>query len=213
MKRVIFIAMMSAAALTSFLWTAFAQNADQSASPKQSVRAGSITGRIVNESGKPMPGARVIISGSSRQAVRRTISTDEAGRFAADDLPRGSYAITAQSSGYVLVREPGDTVHHRPGDTVNLVLRKGGAITGTVTNSNGDPVVGVQMSATLFASNSAIICAKWGRLRPSRSIFTQITTSIFRFRTSAISRSRPVLENFAPLILSEYSLAACHPLR
>jgi len=150
MKRVIFIAMMSAAALTSFLWTAFAQNANQSASPKQTVRAGSITGRIVNESGKPMPGARVIISGSSRQAVRRTISTDEAGRFAADDLPRGSYAITAQASGYVLVREPGDTVHHRPGDSVNLVLRKGGAITGTVTNSNGDPVVGVQMSATLL---------------------------------------------------------------
>jgi hypothetical protein len=128
----------------------FAQNANQSGATRQALRAGSITGRIVSESGKPMPGARVIISGSSRQAVRRTISTDEDGRFVADDLPRGSYAITAQASGYVLVREPGDTVHHRPGDSVNLVLRKGGAITGTVTNSNGDPVVGVQMSATLL---------------------------------------------------------------
>ena len=150
MKRVIFIAGRCSAALTGLLLITFAQNASQNGSPGPPVRAGSITGRIVNEAGKPMPGARVIVSGSSRQAVRRTISTDEGGRFVADDLPRGSYAIIAQAVGYVLVREPGDTVHHKPGDSVNLVLRKGGAITGTVTNSDGEPVVGVQMSATLL---------------------------------------------------------------
>jgi Carboxypeptidase regulatory-like domain len=150
MRRVIFIAaMMLAPALTTFALMAFGQSANQGESPKSSARAGSITGRIVNESGKPMPNARVFVSGSGPQSVRRMINTDEAGRFVADDLPRGSYAITAQVSGYVLVRDPGDTVHHKPGDSVNLVLRKGAAITGTVTNSDGDPVVGVQMSATL----------------------------------------------------------------
>ena len=150
MKPATFITTAVAATLTSCALITFAQSANQNASPKPSARGGSITGRIVSESGKPMPNARVAISGSGSQAVRRTITTDEAGRFVADDLPRGSYAITAQASGYVLVREPGDTVHHRPGDSVNLVLKKGGAITGKVTSPDGDPVVGVQMSATLL---------------------------------------------------------------
>ena len=150
MKRVIFIAAMtSAAALMSSALMTFAQSANQDTSQKAAARVGSITGRIVNESGKPMPNARVFVSGTGRQAVRRMISTDEAGRFVVDDLPRGSYVINAQASGYVLVRNPGDTAYHRPGDSVNLVLKKGAAITGTVTNSDGDPVVGVPISATL----------------------------------------------------------------
>jgi hypothetical protein len=150
MKRRIFTAttMFVATSLNLALMT-FGQSGNQSVSQEPSARAGSITGRVVNESGKPMPNARVLVSGSGRQSVRRMINTDEAGRFVADDLPRGSYAIVVQASGYVLVRETGDTVHHRPGDSVNLVLKKGAAITGTVTNSDGDPVVGVQISAIL----------------------------------------------------------------
>jgi hypothetical protein len=150
MKSVSFITTVIAATLTSCALTTLAQSANQSPPQRPAARGGSITGRIVSESGKPMPNARVMVSGSGRQAVRRTINTDEAGRFVADDLPRGSYAITAQASGYVLVREPGDTVHHRPGDSVNLVLKKGGAITGKVTNPDGDPVACVQMNATLL---------------------------------------------------------------
>ena len=148
MKRLILTAAI-VASLASLV-TALAQSALTSAAQQAVNHGTSITGRVVSDSGQPMPNARVIISGSSRQGVRRTISTDETGRFVADNLPRGSYAIVAQANGYVLVREPGDTVHHRPGDSVNLVLRKGGAITGTVTNSVGDPVVGIQMSATLL---------------------------------------------------------------
>src|SRR4030095_3641463 len=150
MKRANFITTWVTAALTSCALIAFAQSPNQSAAQKPSARGGTITGRIVNESGGPMANARVMISGSGRQAVRRTINTDETGRFVADDLPRGSYAIAAQAPGYVFVREPGDTVHHRPGDSVNLVLRKGGAITGKVTTPDGDPIAGVQMSATLL---------------------------------------------------------------
>ena len=150
MRRRIFTATaMFVAASLNFALMTFGQSNNQSEPPKSSARAGSITGRVVNESGKPMPNVRVFVGGSGRQSVRRTVNTDEAGRFVADDLPRGSYAITVQASGYVLVRDPGNTVHHRPGDSVNIVLKKGAAITGTVTNSDGDPVVGVQMSAIL----------------------------------------------------------------
>lgn len=150
MKSVSLITTVIAATLTSCAITAFAQSDNQSAPQKPAARGGAITGRIVSESGKPMPNARVMVSASGRQPVRRTVNTDEAGRFVADDLPRGSYAITVQASGYVLVRSPGDTVHHRPGDSVNLVLKKGGVITGKVTTPDGDPVAGVPMSATLL---------------------------------------------------------------
>src|SRR5690349_995686 len=39
--------------------------------------------------------------------------------------------------------------YYRIGDTVNLELIRGGAITGTVTNSLGEPVVAVRVRATL----------------------------------------------------------------
>jgi hypothetical protein len=146
--RVLAATMMFVAVSINFALMTFAQSTNQGVSQKSTERGGSITGRVVSESGKPMPNARVFVTGSGPQSLL-TIYTDETGRFVADDLPRGSYAIAVQASGYVLVRDPGDTVHHRPGDSVNLILRKGAAITGTVTNSEGDPVVGVQMSATL----------------------------------------------------------------
>jgi hypothetical protein len=111
--------------------------------------AGSITGRVVNESGRPMPNVRVFVGGMGRQAVRRTVITDEAGRYVADALPRGSYGVSAQANGYVLSRDPRDPVHYRPGETANLTLKKGAVITGAVTNSDGEPVVGVPISVTL----------------------------------------------------------------
>lgn len=111
--------------------------------------AGSITGRVVNETGQPVANVRVFVGAMGRQPVRRTVITDEAGRYVADALPRGSYGVSAQANGYVFVRDPGDPSHYRPGETANLTLRKGAAITGTVTNSDGEPVVGVPISATL----------------------------------------------------------------
>jgi hypothetical protein len=44
-------------------------------------------------------------------------------------------------------REARAPAYYRPGDSVNLVVRKGGVITGTVTNPAGEPVVGVRVSA------------------------------------------------------------------
>src|SRR6476659_802350 len=105
-SRILTIAVIIVAGPLSLAWMTFGATASEGVTQKPTSRAGSITGRVVNESGKPMPNARVSISGSGRQSVRRTVNTDEAGQFVADDLPRGSYAITVQASGYVLVRDP-----------------------------------------------------------------------------------------------------------
>src|SRR3989442_14643119 len=116
-RRILTATTLFVAASLNFALITFGQSGNQSVSQQPSARAGSITGRVVNESGKPLPNARVFVSGSGRQSVRRMINTDETGRFVADDLPRGSYAIMVFASGYGLVRDPGDTVHHRPGDS------------------------------------------------------------------------------------------------
>jgi hypothetical protein len=130
--------------------TSLGQTANQTATQKTNDRsADSITGRVVNETGRPMPNVRVLVGGMGRQTVRRTVITDQAGRYVADALPRGSYGVSAQANGYVLSRDPRDPVHYRPGETANLTLKKGAVITGAVTNSDGEPVVGVPISVTL----------------------------------------------------------------
>lgn len=129
--------------------TGLAQTGNQTSGQRPAKRAAatSISGRVVNEIGQPMPNARVSISGTGRQAVRRTINTDETGSFVVDGLPRGSYGLFVQVGGYVFSRDPRDPTYYRPGDRANLVVKKGAVITGTVTNSSGEPVVGVRVGA------------------------------------------------------------------
>jgi hypothetical protein len=147
MKRFPFAILCVAISTVSLI--SFAQTSDQNNSQKPKTRSGAITGRVVDDSGTPIANARVFVSAQSVQGVRQTIFTDDSGKFVAQDLPRASYAVTVQVAGYTTVRQPGDTVHHTPGDSVTLVVRKGGAITGRVTSADGDPIVGVQITATL----------------------------------------------------------------
>ena len=103
-----------------------------------------------------MPNVKVAVFGMGRQTVRRTVITDEAGRYVADALPRGSYGVSAQANGYVLARDSRDPFHYRPGETANLTMKKGAVITGTVTNSDGEPVVGVPVSATVVRDSKGL---------------------------------------------------------
>jgi Carboxypeptidase regulatory-like domain len=129
-----------------------AQASNESAAQKASEQqANSITGRVMNESGQPMPNASVSISGTGRQRPEhRNTSTDDDGKFRVDDLLRGVYSVSAQVRGYVMARDALGPTYYRPGDSVTLVLKKGGVITGTVTDSAGEPVVGVQVIAILL---------------------------------------------------------------
>jgi hypothetical protein len=142
------VLVIGAAATPGRCLMAFAQAKNETAPQETKARsANAIAGRVLNESGQPMPNGTVYVTGRSKQPARRATSLDEQGRFRIDDLPRGVYYVSAQVRGYVFSNEPGEPVPYRPGDTVNLVVRKGGVITGTVTGSSGEPVVAVRMSA------------------------------------------------------------------
>ena len=84
---------------------------------------GVISGRVVDDSGKPLPGANVnfIISGSADWPWWRTnVPTDQDGRFTCGILAPGSYYVGASKEGYVFL--PGPDHRVEPGET-NLLLR------------------------------------------------------------------------------------------
>jgi hypothetical protein len=74
--------------------------------------------------------------------------------------------IVALAQGYVIApdisEEKREQKYYRLGDTVTLRMIKGGVITGTVTSSTGDPVVGVRVGAILLRDS---------KNRPARQSF------------------------------------------
>lgn len=119
----------------------------------QASKPGTISGRVVNESGRPLPNARVILRRLGSLEPGNTDTTaDLEGKFEVSGLQPVNYQIAASLRGYApLLRDVDDTqtgIYH-VGDSVTLVLTKGGVITGTVTNQAGEPVVGVNVRAQI----------------------------------------------------------------
>jgi len=119
--------------------------------PRSSTR---IKGRVVTEGGRPVPDASITvfpvnIAGNLQSAVTsllRPVISDADGNFDLTSLRPGAYSVSASSPGYVL-SDQGSKAFYRPGDTATLTLVKGGVITGRVTNSSGEPLVGALVRA------------------------------------------------------------------
>ena len=115
--------------------------------------AGSITGRVVAEGGQPLAGVSVsaVVAGEAKVEPRST-GTNQDGKFRLDDLAPGAYRVIVNAPGYVTASEASqgrrEWPYYRPGDSVSITMMKGGVITGTVVNSNGEPVVGLAIEAT-----------------------------------------------------------------
>ena len=116
---------------------------------------GSISGRVVNESGQPMPGASLVLRRTNSLVTGRTSTADSEGNFRINNLERGLYMVHATAPAYTTMPDFGDSAtYYRIGDTVNLRLVRGGVITGTVTNSVGEPVVAVRVRAIMVRDAS-----------------------------------------------------------
>jgi hypothetical protein len=113
---------------------------------------GTITGRLMSDDGRPLSNSTVFISPLGGTVPSpRTSATDASGRFEFRNLPSGAYLIQMSVPGYVRLRsadedaEPRERTYYRIGDNVNLTMTKGGAITGTVTDAAGHPVVSIRV--------------------------------------------------------------------
>ena len=114
-------------------------------------KTGSISGRVVTESGEPLADAFVSLRGYTSRETYNAI-TDRDGKFRFSGLSPIVYFATATSPAYTAApRDPDNTqsTSYRIGDLINLVMIKGGVITGTVTNSAGDPIVGLRVRAQM----------------------------------------------------------------
>lgn len=114
---------------------------------------GTISGRLMSDDGRPLSNSSVFLSvlGSMVPSPPRAGLTDSSGRFEFRNLPSGAYSIQPNVPGYVRLRspeeeaEPRERTYNRIGDNVNVTMAKGGAITGTVTDAAGRPVVATRV--------------------------------------------------------------------
>src|SRR5215217_8485848 len=115
--------------LTSLLTTA------QTQTPVPS-KSGSITGKVVNERGEPLPNARVSVQAVGAVRSSAAAITDHDGTFRVDGMEPVPYQIDVSMPAYI--SQPSKTElrekQYQVGDSVSFVLIKGGVITGTVTN-------------------------------------------------------------------------------
>jgi len=129
--------------------SAGAQDEQQS----RALKTGTISGRVVNEKGQPMPDAGVSIRAYNSTGIARSTTTDGDGAFQFSGMSPVVYLLTAGFPTYTMApRDPDSTqsTSYRVGDNVTLVLIKGGVITGRVSTASDEPVIGVRVRAQLI---------------------------------------------------------------
>jgi hypothetical protein len=124
-----------------------------SRTPEQPI-TGTIDGKVVNESGQPMAGATVFVravNSTVNAGLNRSTITDADGNFRVNGLETGLYAVVVNSPAYTsLPGDPDAPKYYRLGDSARVELVRGGAITGTVTNAMGEPVIAVRVRAHMI---------------------------------------------------------------
>src|SRR5262245_27629024 len=115
----------------------------------QARRDGVITGRVVNDAGRPVAGAAILVikAGVKITSGLQSSTANDEGNFKATGLGPGSYMFYTNVPGYIVARAGSERDYHRPGENVTINLVKGGVITGRVTDSYGEPMVGVRAQA------------------------------------------------------------------
>jgi hypothetical protein len=113
---------------------------------------GAITGRVISEDGRPLADAVIFLNRAFARVPGPplTATTDAEGRFRVSGLEAGLYMANAMLPGFTVpdaATSEGEMNYYRIGDSINLTLVKGGVITGTVRDANGEPVVAVAVRA------------------------------------------------------------------
>ena len=142
--------------------------------PPASNASGTISGQVVNDSGQPLAGASLFVRAMNATIAPRSTTTDAEGNFRLDGLDPALYSITASAPAYA-TDTAATATYYRIGDSVRLELVRGGVITGTVTNSAGEPVIGLRVRAVRIrdASGQIMRTASYGveRLTDDRGVY------------------------------------------
>ena len=129
----------------------------------------SISGRVVDSAGNPVAGAELDIM-PERQCCwgtgNRSVYSDDAGNYTMTDVPADSYYLSASHETYLTAywTSTGNTTNSSPREAlsipadsaltgVDFTLYHPGAITGRVTDTQGNPVSGADVYAFGDGSN------------------------------------------------------------
>lgn len=120
---------------------------------------GTIKGRVVSDDGRPVTNATIMAQAVTGAPSAKPTRVDAEGKFVLDDLAAAAYVVVATAPGYVdqsmALGDPSQWPRHLIGSQLKITMIKGGVITGTVTNSKGEPVVGVPVSVSLTSELAA----------------------------------------------------------
>src|SRR5436190_17631629 len=123
-------------------------NGQNQPAAKESEAAKVISGRISTGDNQPLTNARIMLGRVMANSPAQTVRVDGDGAFQSRPLEPGLYFVSAYAPG--LIRDasgPTTGPYFRPGDTVDFRMIKGGVITGSVKNLNGDGLVAIPVRA------------------------------------------------------------------
>ena len=114
---------------------------------------GEVTGRVVDEAGRPMSGARVAIAneGSSMYTLDQA-TTDKEGRYRLQYLPlKKPLSLSASKKGFDWLSQPVNVSSTAPVDVDDVKLKPlpdGGTVRGIVVDAKGNPIAGAALENT-----------------------------------------------------------------
>ncbi len=123
----------------------------------------SITGQVRNQQGEPVAGilvsiephrfASAVSEAGTRNQSRQSARSDATGEFAFEELPEGEYEVVTNATGQYLSAR---MVVQSGANSVDLILGDGLRVTGTVTNSSGEPLDRVWVGLDARRDRSAL---------------------------------------------------------
>jgi hypothetical protein len=150
---------------------------------------GVLSGRVVDADTRTPVRRAVVRLTSPRLPRRLTARADLSGRFAFTDLPEGQYTLTAGKAGYLTLEfgqrrpfEPGRRLQVNAGQKltgVDVALPRAGAIVGTVTDNQGDPIDQMWVSAMrpTYVDGRRVL----------RAVDTTVTNDVGAFRLNGLA--------------------------
>jgi hypothetical protein len=89
---------------------------------------GTVEGRVVDASGGPIPGARIVLVSESNGTRSAPVVSNPSGLFSVTTVAPGSYTIEVTMRGFRTVRRPGVAVGNERVDVSMLTLEPGGSL-------------------------------------------------------------------------------------
>ncbi|MCY7374835.1 MAG: carboxypeptidase regulatory-like domain-containing protein [Pyrinomonadaceae bacterium] len=139
--------------IIGFIFTVLCLSLSSSAIFAQQTDNGGLTGTVSDPNGAVVPNATIIITNTGTNA-KRTLTTDEEGRWTISVLPLGNYEVSAEAAGFQPVKQATAVVASTT-TPIDLVLGvTGGETVVDVTGAERDALVNTTDSSTVSSAVS-----------------------------------------------------------